>query len=275
MIEHTLRDGHKIPAVGFGTYPLKNVEAEVHVSEAILNGWRLIDTAVNYENEIGVGRGIKFSGADRSNLFVQTKVPGRHHGYETTKESVQESLERLGLDSVDMYLIHWPNPMNNKFVDTWRAMIELRDAGLVKSIGVSNFLPEHIEALKDATGETPAVNQVEVQPAYQQEKLREYHQQNAIVTQAWSPLGRGKDVLDHDVIKDIARETGCTPAQVVLRWNVQSNILPIVKTANDKRQVENLQLLNWELTEEQMNRIKMLHTGISFSGFDPRTHQEM
>ncbi|MDT0190061.1 aldo/keto reductase [Rothia terrae] len=275
MIEHTLRDGRKIPAVGFGTYPLKNVEAEVHVSEAILNGWRLIDTAVNYENEIGVGRGIKFSGADRSNLFVQTKVPGRHHGYETTKASLQESLERLGLDYVDMYLIHWPNPMNNKFVGTWRAMIELRDAGLVKSIGVSNFLPEHIEALKDATGETPAVNQVEVQPAYQQEKLREYHQQNAIVTQAWSPLGRGKDVLDHDVIKDIARETGCTPAQVVLRWNVQSNILPIVKTANDKRQVENLQLFNWELTEEQMNRIKMLHTGISFSGFDPRTHQEM
>ncbi len=275
MIEHTLRDGAKIPAIGFGTYPLKNAEAEVHVSEAILNGWRLIDTAVNYENEVGVGRGLKFSGVDRSDLFVQTKVPGRHHGYETTKASLQESLERLGLDYVDMYLIHWPNPMNNKFVDTWRAMIELRDAGLTKSIGVSNFMPEHIEALKDATGEVPSVNQVELQPAYQQEKLRNYHQENAIITQAWSPLGRGKGVLDNSVIEDIARETGFTAAQVVLRWNIQSNILPIVKSDDSKRQVENLQVFGWELTEDQMNRIKMLHTGISFSGTDPREHQEM
>ncbi|QRZ61097.1 aldo/keto reductase [Rothia sp. ZJ932] len=275
MLKHTLRDGKTIPAIGFGTYPLKNAEAEVHVSEALLRGWRLIDTAVNYGNEIGVGRGVNRSGIDRSEIFVQTKVPGRHHGFETTKASLKESLERLELDYVDMYLIHWPNPSIGKFVDTWRAMIELRDEGLTRSIGVSNFLPEHVDALIAITGETPAVNQIEIQPTFQQETQREYDRSQAMITQAWSPLGRGKDILELPAVIEIAREAQATPAQVVLRWNVQSNLLPIVKTANTERMVENLNIFEWELTEDQMNRLKMLHTGIGVFGYDPAEHEEM
>lgn len=274
MIEHTLRDGHKIPAIGYGTFPLKNAEAEAHVSEAILNGWRLIDTAVNYENEIGVGRGIKYSGLNRSELFVQTKVPGRHQGFETTKASCKESLERLGLDYVDMYLIHWPNPEQGKFIDTWRAMIELKEEGLARSIGVSNFLPEHVDALIAATGQVPTVNQIEVQPAYQQEAQREYDRSRAMITQSWSPLGRGKGVLEEPFITEIAQELGVTPAQVVLRWNVQSNLLPIVKSASEQHMLENLRVFDWELSKEQMQRLKMLHTGIGAFGFDPRRHEE-
>ncbi|MBD2762621.1 aldo/keto reductase [Kocuria sp. cx-455] len=272
---HVLRDGTKIPQLGLGTYPMDDAEAEALIPEALWRGYRLVDTAVNYGNELGVGRGIKASEITRDEIFLTTKLPGRDHGTDSVRRSLEGSLERLGTDYVDLYLIHWPNPGVDRYVETWQTMIELRDQGLVRSIGVSNFLPEHLLRLERETGEMPVINQVELHPQYQQELLREFHAEHKIVTEAWSPLGRKTDILQHEWIADIARKVGRTPAQVMLRWHIQSNILPIPKTSNVTRMAENLDVFDWDLTDEQMKRMKMLHTGLSGSGFDPREHEEL
>ncbi len=272
---HVLRDGTKIPQLGLGTYPMDDAEAEALIPEALWRGYRLVDTAVNYGNELGVGRGIKASEITRDEIFLTTKLPGRDHGTDSVRHSLEGSLERLGTDYVDLYLIHWPNPGVDRYVETWQTMIELRDQGLVRSIGVSNFLPEHLLRLERETGEMPVINQVELHPQYQQELLREFHAEHKIVTEAWSPLGRKTDILQHEWIADIARKVGRTPAQVMLRWHIQSNILPIPKTSNVTRMAENLDVFDWDLTDEQMKRMKMLHTGLSGSGFDPREHEEL
>ncbi len=272
---HVMRDGHRIPAIGLGTYPMDDAEAEANVAEALMRGYRMVDTAVNYGNETGVGRGVAASGVPRSEVFLTTKLPGRDHGTDSVRRSLEGSLERLGTDHVDLYLIHWPNPSVDRYAESWRAMLGLREEGLVRSVGVSNFTPAHIRRLVDETGETPAVNQVELHPQYQQERLREFHEEHRIITQAWSPLGRRTDVLQHEWIAAIARRTGRTPAQVVLRWHLQSRTVPIPKTSDTRRMAENLDVLDWELDEDQMHRMRLLHTGISGSGADPNTHEEM
>lgn len=272
---HTMRDGRRIPAVGLGTYPMDDAEAEANVAEALMRGYRMVDTAVNYGNETGVGRGIAASGVPRGELFLTTKLPGRDHGTDSVRRSLDGSLRRLGTDHVDLYLIHWPNPSVGRYVETWRTMLELQEEGLVRSVGVSNFTPAHIRRLVSETGTTPAVNQVELHPQYQQERLREFHEEHRIITQAWSPLGRKTDLLQHEWIAQIARRTGRTPAQVVLKWHLQSRAVPIPKTSDSGRMAENLDVFDWELDEAQMDRMRMLHTGISGSGYDPNTHEEM
>lgn len=273
--QRELNDGTSIPAIGFGTYPLRGDEGERAVASAIGAGYRLLDTAVNYENEDAVGRGMLASGLDRSELIVETKIPGRHHGYEETLASFEESRRALGVETIDVYLIHWPNPSVDRYVETFKAMIELRDKGLVRTIGVSNFTEEFLTRLQRETGELPAVNQVELHPYFPQEQLRAFHDEHGIVTEAWSPLGKNSPVLHESVIADAAAAHGVTPAQVVLRWHVQLASVPLPKSSSTKRQQENLDVFGFELTADEVAAISALGAadGRLFDG-DPNHHEE-
>lgn len=274
MQNHTLRDGADIPPLGLGTYPLTNVEAEVAVSEAVARGYRLIDTAVNYGNEVGVGRGVRRCGIDRTEIFVQSKLPGRDHGYDNAFRSLEGTLNRMGLDYLDAYLIHWPNPSRGLYLDTWKALIQMQEQGMVRTIGVSNFLPEHIDRLIEETGVTPSINQIELHPYSQKREWASYNLRNAILTQCWSPLGRKTSLLKDSTLAEIAQSIGRTPAQVILRWQVQNQHVPLPKSIRTRRMEENLAVFNWELTEQQMSTINALDAGIG-RDFDPATHEEM
>ncbi|MFW0181383.1 aldo/keto reductase [Rothia sp. P5766] len=274
MQNHTLRDGTSIPPLGLGTYPLSNAESEVAVSEAIVRGYRLIDTAVNYGNEVGVGKGVLRSGVDRQEIFVQSKLPGRDHGYDSAFRSLEGTLKRMGLDYLDAYLIHWPNPSQGLYLETWKALIQMQEQGLVRTIGVSNFLPEHIDLLVKKTGVTPTINQIELHPYSQKREWASYNRQKAILTQCWSPLGRKTRLLKDPSLAEIAQNIGRTPAQVILRWEVQKAHLPLPKSAHTRRMEENLDVFSWELTQEQMSTIDDLEAGLG-RGFDPATHEEM
>lgn len=269
---HTLNDGRTVPAVGLGTWPLDDEAAEQAVAGALGLGYRLVDTALNYRNETGTGRGIARSGVPREDVFLTTKVPGRHHGYEETLASFEESRGNLGLEYVDLYLIHWPLPGVGRYVDTWKAMIKLREEGLVRSIGVSNFTAAHLARLEQETGVLPAVNQIEMHPLLPQEELRAVHTEKGIVTESWSPLARGRKVLEAPEVVAAAGAHGVTPGQVVLRWHTQLGAVPIPKSADPGRQRENLDLFGFELTPEEMARIggRPQHR---FGG-DPETHEE-
>ncbi|WP_129843365.1 aldo/keto reductase [Streptomyces sp. RFCAC02] len=249
---HTLNDSHTLPAIGFGTYPLTDDQAGEAVAGALADGYRLIDTAVNYRNETGVGAGLARSGVPRDAWLVTTKLPGRDHGHDETLASFAGSRERLGVDRVDLYLIHWPLPRVDKYVASWRAMIELREAGLVRSIGVSNFTPEHLLRLERETGVMPAVNQIEMHPLLPQEELRAFHAEHGIVTQSWSPLGRGSDLLADPVIGSIAAAHGVSPAQVVLRWHIQLGAVPIPKSGNAERRRQNADVFGFALDEDEL-----------------------
>lgn len=273
--QHTLRDGNKIPAIGLGTATMNNTDAETYVSEALTRGYRLIDTAKNYNNEEGVGKAINRNSINREDVFITSKIPGRDQGYDTTITSLKNTLHTMGLDYLDLYLIHWPNPTQNLYVETWRAMIKLQEEGLIKSIGVSNFLPSHIDRLIEETGITPAVNQIELNPYHQQEQHVDYHFNKAILTQAWAPLGNKTDLITNPTITNIAQETGKTNAQIILRWHIQQNLLPIPKTTTTQRLEENLDVFTWELTDQHMRDIALLETGVSGFGLDPATHEEM
>ncbi|MEU1252300.1 aldo/keto reductase [Streptomyces chartreusis] len=269
---HTLNDGTTIPAIGLGTWPMDDAQAEQAVADALDLGYRLVDTATNYRNETGVGRGIAASGVPREEVVVTTKLPGRHHGYEETLASFEESRRRLDLAYVDLYLIHWPLPRVDKYVDSWRAMIKLRESGLVRSIGVSNFTPEHIERLERETGVLPSVNQIELHPLFPQDELRAFHEGKGIVTESWSPLGRGTDLLDDPVVRGIAETLKVTPGQVVLRWHTQLGALPIPKSADRERQRANLDIFGFELDATQMAAVAdRAHRRL---GGDPEVHEE-
>ncbi|MHA7987037.1 aldo/keto reductase [Rathayibacter sp. CAU 1779] len=273
--QYDLSDGTTIPATGFGTYPLRGDEGAKAVAGAIGVGYRLLDTAVNYRNEDAVGRGMRASGVDRSELIVQTKIPGRHHGFDETLKSFEESRRALGVDTIDVYLIHWPNPSVDKYVDTFKAMIELRDRGLVRTIGVSNFTEEFLTRLQRETGELPAVNQVELHPYFPQERLRAFHAEHGIVTEAWSPLGKNSPVLSEKAITDAAHVHGVTPAQVVLRWHVQLGSVALPKSSSTQRQRENFDIFGFTLSDDEMAAITALGTpdGRLFGG-DPNHHEE-
>lgn len=269
---HTLNDGRTIPAVGLGTWPLDDDAAEEAVAGALERGYRLVDTALNYGNETGTGRGIARSGVPREDVFVTTKVPGRHQGYEKTLASFEESRHNLGLDYVDLYLIHWPLPRVGLYVDTWRALIRLREDGLVRSIGVSNFTADHLARLEEETGVLPAVNQIEMHPRLPQEELRALHAAKGIVTESWSPLGRGRDLLADPAVTAAAGAHGVTPGQAVLRWHTQLGAVPIPKSADPGRQRENLDLFGFELTPDELARIAA-GPQKRFGG-DPEVHEE-
>jgi 2,5-diketo-D-gluconate reductase A len=267
----TLNDGNAIPEIGLGTYGLRGDEGVAAITSAIDSGYTLLDTALNYGNEVEVGRAV--AERDRSQVFVTTKVPGRHHGYDETLASFDESMANLGLDVLDLYLIHWPLPRVGKFVDSWRAMIELRSQGRIRSIGVSNFTIAQLEMLEAETGVVPAVNQIELHPRFIQEQQRAFHAEKGIVTESWSPLARRKEVAVEPIIRSIAEAHSKTPTQVVLRWHIQLGCVPIPKSADRARQQENLGVFDFSLDDEQMRSISGLHAERLWGG-DPDTHEE-
>ncbi|WP_375385056.1 aldo/keto reductase [uncultured Microbacterium sp.] len=270
----TLNDGTAFPELGLGTYKLRGEEGIGAIVSAIESGYRLLDSAVNYENEAEVGEAVRRSGLDRDELIVTTKVPGRDHGYDQALASAEASLQRLGLDRIDLYLIHWPNPSIDKYVDTYRAMIELRDRGAVRSVGVSNFTPEMLTRLIDETGVVPAVNQVELHPYFPQTALRAFHRTHGIRTESWSPLARRSELLGEPVIDSLAEKHGVTPTQVVLRWHVQLDSTPIPKSADPERQRENADVFGFALDHSDLGDISVLERGRLWDG-DPDTHEEM
>lgn len=267
--------GLSLPAIGFGTYSLYGDGGTHAIVEAIHLGYRLIDSAVNYENEGAVGAAIRRSGLAREELMITSKLPGRHHHFDDALNSVQESVMRMGLENIDLYLIHWPNPIENLYVEAWRGLIEARNRGLVHHIGVSNFLPEHLERLRVETGELPAINQIELHPYFPQTDLVAYHREHGILTEAWSPLGKGSDLLTNPVITTIATEHGVTPAQSVLAWHVNNGAIPIPKSRSVERQRENLDIFNISLTHDNIERIATLaRTDGRLENQDPAVHQE-
>lgn len=268
-----LNDGEAIPALGLGSYGLRGDDGVASVVSAIHSGYRLVDTALNYANEAEVGEAVRRSGVAREDLFVTTKLPGRHHGFDETLSSFEESRANLGLDYVDLYLIHWPLPRVDKYVGSWQAMIALREDGRVRSIGVSNFTEEQLTRLIDETDVTPAVNQVELHPRFPQAALRRFHEAHGIVTESWSPLARGNSVTGEPAVVAAARAHGVTPTQVVLRWHVQLGSIPIPKSADPDRQRENLDVFGFELSDAEMTSISALESGRLWDG-DPNTHEE-
>jgi diketogulonate reductase-like aldo/keto reductase len=273
---YTLNDGTTLPAIGFGTAGLRGEDAVTATTSALEAGYRLIDTAVNYENESEIGEALRRSGVARDEVLVTSKIPGRDHRYDDAIASTKGSLERLGLDHLDLHLIHWPNPSRDQYVDAWRALVDLREQGLVRSIGVSNFTAEHLDRIIDATGVAPAVNQIELHPLFPQPEMQRANEERGVVTESWSPLGKRQAPLDEAPVRAAAEVHGVTPGQVILRWQVQQGNLPIPKSATPSRQRENLDVFGFELDDAEMEAITALgrSDGRLFDG-DPDSHEEM
>lgn len=258
MEYYILSDGFKIPKVGLGTYGLQGLDGVRRIESALNEGYRLLDSAFNYENEGTVGRAIRNSGIPRDQITLASKLPGRHHEYDNALKTIEESVLRSGLDYIDLYLIHWPNPLEDKYVEAWQALIDAQKLGLVRSIGVSNFLPEYIDRLEAETGVLPVINQIELHPYFNQKAQLAYDQSKGIITQAWSPVGRKNQALDEEVIITLAEKYGKTPAQIVLRWEIQLGVLPIPKSGHAGRQAENINLFDFELSTEDMEKMNQL-----------------
>ncbi len=273
---YTLNDGAELPAIGFGTVSLRDNEGVGAITAAIDAGYRLLDTAVNYENEREVGQAVRRSGVPRDEIKVCSKVPGRDHGYADAIRSTHESLDRLGMDRLDLHLIHWPNPSVDRYVEAWHALVDMQRDGLVTSIGVSNFKEDHLRRIIHETGVTPAVNQIELHPFFPQPEMRKVDHALGIVTESWSPLGRRQAPFTEPAVAGPARRLGVKPAQVILRWQVQLGCLPIPKSASPERQRSNLDVFGFDLTDEEMAAISALARpdGRLFGG-DPEIHEEM
>ncbi|HLM51215.1 MAG TPA: aldo/keto reductase [Solirubrobacteraceae bacterium] len=256
-----LNDGVHIPQLGFGVFQVAPDDTERAVTEALEAGYRHIDTAAAYRNEKGVGRAIAASGLARDEVFVTTKLWNGDHGHETALRAFDQSLGRLGLDHVDLYLVHWPLPSRDRYVETWKAFEAIKADGRARSIGVSNFQPDHLERLAAETATTPSLNQVELHPRLQQAELRAYHREHGIATEAWSPLAQGGDLLEDPVITEIAEQRDKTPAQVVLRWHVQIGNVVIPKSVTPERIRANLDVFDFELSEDDLSRIEGLDRG--------------
>ncbi|OBG82425.1 oxidoreductase [Mycobacterium sp. E802] len=265
----TLNDGNSIPQVGLGVWQTPAEDTERAVTAALQAGYRHIDTAAAYRNEAEVGAGIRNSGIPREDVFLVTKLWNSDQGYDAALAAFDASLDRLGVDYLDLYLIHWPVPANGAYVDTFKAFAHLHDQGRVRSIGVSNFEPEHLDVLIDSTGIVPAVNQVELHPLLPQHALREVHAKLGIATEAWSPLGQGS-LLTDPVVTGVAEEHGKTAAQVLIRWHIQLGNIVIPKSVNPERIVSNFDVFDFDLTEANMSAIASLDTGTRL-GPDPRT----
>ncbi|MBI0082247.1 aldo/keto reductase [Commensalibacter sp. M0402] len=270
-----LNDGTNIPAVGFGTYKLNGREGVKSIISAIHNGYRLLDSAFNYENEGAVGEAVRQCGISRDQLRITSKLPGRRHQYDQALLTIEESLYRAQLDYYDIYLIHWPNPITGKYLEAWEALVEAKKRGMIKSIGVSNFLPEHLDRIIKETGVTPSINQVELHPYFSQAKQRVYDKKLGIVTEAWSPLGRANDLLTHPILKEIAKNYHKSVGQLILRWHVQLGVVPIPKATSDQRQKENLDIFDFDITTEDMQKIDVLSKPDGrLKGQDPSKYEE-
>ena len=269
-------DGLELPAIGFGTYRVQGLDGLAAIGHALKNGYRLIDSAVNYENEGAVGAAIRASSVPREDVIVTSKLPGRHHAYDEALTCIEESVCRMGLDYIDLYLIHWPNPSQGRYVEAWRALIEARERGLVRHIGVSNFLPGHIERLVRATGVYPAVNQVELHPYFQQAEQRAYDDAHGIITEAWSPLARANELVNDPTVAEIAAAHGVSVVEAILRWHVQLGTVALPKSMDPERQRKNIEL-DFELTDDEMARIAALDNPEAGRTFEqnPHWHEEM
>jgi 2,5-diketo-D-gluconate reductase A len=256
-----LNDGHRIPQIGLGTWPLDDHQVAAAVVNAVEAGYRHIDTAVKYGNEKGVGNGIRSSGLDRSELFITTKLDGEFQGQDRAVAGLDGSLKRLGLDYVDLLLIHWPLPRRDEFISTWKTFERLQADGKVRSIGVSNFKPAHLERLMAACDVVPAVNQIQVSPAITRIVDIAYNRRHGIVTESYSPLGAGSDLLNAPVLGRIAQKHGKTPGQIVLRWHVEQGLVAIPKTANPERMKENLDIFCFTLDADDTSAIATLDGG--------------
>ncbi|MCW2254403.1 diketogulonate reductase-like aldo/keto reductase [Providencia alcalifaciens] len=252
---YELQDGFQIPQIGFGTYSLKGNLGSRVIESALSHGYRLIDTAFNYENEGIVGKAIKNSAIPRDQITVTSKLPGRHHQYNDALQTIQESISRLNLDYIDIYLIHWPNPKQGKFIEAWKALIAAQESGLIRSIGVCNFLPEHIDTLEKETGILPVINQVELHPNFNQLEQRNYDKSKGIITQSWSPLGRAGDLLANDVLINLANKYNKSVSQIIIRWHLQLGALPIPKSSKSSRKIENLDVYDFSLSTEDIQAI--------------------
>lgn len=252
----TLNNGVEIPQVGLGVFQTKEgAEVERAVDAALEAGYRLIDTAAIYGNEVGVGKAIKASGLPREGLFITTKLWNANHAYEDALRAFDESLRKLDCDYIDLYLIHWPLPMEGKFTQAWKALEHLYDSKRVRAIGVSNFTPPHLDILLQGAATVPAVNQIELHPLFQQRATREYCVEQGIVVESYSPLMQAGEALEHPVIVKLAQSTGKSPAQVILRWHVQSGFIVIPKSIKPERIRENVALFDFELSEDDMRAI--------------------
>ncbi|MBB5752229.1 aldo/keto reductase [Prosthecomicrobium pneumaticum] len=263
-----LNDGRSIPQLGLGVWQVDDGEAPAVVGAALAAGYRLIDGAAAYRNERGVGAGVRQSGLPRDEVFVTSKLANSEHGYDEALRACAASLAAFGFDALDLYLIHWPQPGRNRYVETWKALVRLREEGRVRSIGVSNFGPDHLKRIVDETGVVPAVNQVELHPRFQQRRLRDLHAEMGIATQSWSPLGQGR-LLDDPTIGAIAARHGKTPAQTIIRWHIDNGLLVIPKSVTPARIRENVEVFDFALSEADLDAIAALDDSAGRIGPDP------
>lgn len=266
-----LSSGAQMPQLGLGVWRVDDATVERAVKEALKVGYRSIDTAQMYRNEAGVGRGLAASGVDRGDVFVTTKLDNKEHGLAESQRALAGSLSQLGVDYVDLFLIHWPLPVTNKFVETWNGLIAARNAGLTRSIGVSNFTTEYLTRLIDETGEAPVINQIELHPYFQQRELRDFHAARGIATEAWSPLGQGGELLADPVLARIAEAHDATPAQVVIAWHLAIGNVVIPKSVTPSRIAENFAAATVELTDGELADIAALDRSDGRMGPDPVT----
>lgn len=265
-----LNSGYSIPQLGFGVFQVPPAETEQAVSRALAAGYRSIDTAAMYRNEQGVGAAIAAAGVPRDELFVTTKLNNDAHGYDKAMRAFDASLAKLGLEYLDLYLIHWPRPAKDLYAETWQALVQLQKDGRVRSVGVSNFQPAHLERVIDESGVTPALNQVELHPYLTQDELRAYHTSHGIATEAWSPLAKGGELLRDPVVTALASKYGKTPAQVVIRWHLDLGNVVIPKSVTPARIIENLDVFDFELEAEDVAGLAELNRN-ERTGPDPDT----
>ncbi|MDN6967126.1 aldo/keto reductase [Oenococcus sp. UCMA 17063] len=270
-----LNDGHLLPMIGLGTYLVRGGQGVDQILSAIQDGYRLIDTSTNYDSEGVVGEAIRRSGIPRSEFIVTSKLPGKYHHYQDALMMIQESIFRMGIDYLDLYLIHWPLPKRDHYVEAWKALVDAQKLGLIRSIGVSNFLPEHLDRIINETGVTPAVNQIEVHPYWVQEDMLAANKSRGIISEAWSPLGRGSAALKEDVIKSLADKYGKNTGQIILRWHTQRGIIPLPKSSSLTHQRSNIDIFDFSLTPSEIDQINALNRPDGrVDGQDPNTYEE-
>lgn len=273
--EVVLNDGYKLPKVGLGTYQLRGGMGYQQIISAIKDGYRSIDSATNYDNEGIVGKAIRDSGVPRDQIFVSSKLPGKYHHYDDALNAITESLARMGLDYFDLYLIHWPLPKRKLYVEAWQALITAQKLGLIKSIGVSNFEPEHLDRIIQETGVTPSVNQIEIHPYWVNDERVQENAKRGIVTEAWSPLGRGSSALSEPIVVKLAEKYQKNPGQILLRWHLQRGIVPLPKSTNLNHQRANLDVFDFELTDDEVKAINTLNRQDGrIDGQDPNEYEE-
>ncbi|MGK4143734.1 aldo/keto reductase [Weissella paramesenteroides] len=271
----TLNDGHQLPNLGLGTYQLKGGTGFQQILAAIKSGYRLIDSATNYDNEGIVGKAIRHSGVPRSEFFITSKLPGKYHDYESARDAIQESLARMGIDYFDLFIIHWPLPKRGLYVEAWQALVDAQKQGLIRSIGVSNFEPEHLDRIIEETGVKPAVNQIEIHPYWVQEDNVLENLRRGIKVEAWSPLGRGSAALKEPVIQKIAEKYGKSTSQIITRWHIDRGIIPVLRSSNPAHQREDLDVFDFELENNEIAAINDLNREDGrIDGQDPNEYEE-